>query len=234
LRNRLCKADNEKEINIDILIIPLLRLIAACVKNNCNDSNVLWKSFLENDQRAFTGLYHLHFSKLFAYGMNFCNDREEVKEYIQQMFIKLWGQRHNLLQVRNTEHYLLASLRNIILSRRSFKTKFVFEELEEESYEFQINLPAEHFLINEERQKIIYPYFRKAVEKLTSRQKEIIYFRFHKDLSFEELSGIMNISKKGAYKLLARALETLKENLENLPMNNFYYLFIPFLPSTLF
>lgn len=185
-----------------------------------------WHLLEEDDKKAFTCLYEQYFNQLFNYGMRFCSSREQVKEYIQEMFIKLWRNRHNLNKAENPEHYLIGSLRHIILKKQSYKTRFVFEELEEDSYDFEISFPAEHEIVRTEQQKILHGHFKKAFTKLTPRQKEIIYLRYLKGMNYEELAVVMNITVKAAYKLIARSLETLRENLQGLPVDKFLISFL--------
>ncbi|PIG97211.1 hypothetical protein CS542_07460 [Pedobacter sp. IW39] len=50
------------------------------------------------------------------------------------------------------------------------------------------------------------------IEKLSVRQYEVIYLRYYEGLSFKDISEIMNISAKGTYKLLGRAIAVMRKN----------------------
>lgn len=176
----------------------------------------LWNEFTQGDQAAFTRLYHLYFNDLFSYGMHLCRNKALVKECIQDLFVKLWHNRQQLPPVAAVQYYLIRALRNTLLTRISSGTKIIFDELEERHYDFEISYPIEQQLIRDEQQKLLYGHFRVAVKKLTPRQKEIIYLRYIKQVPYEEVSVIMDISVKAAYKLIARALETLRENLQHI------------------
>lgn len=176
-----------------------------------------WKAFVNDDKKAFARLYDCYFDGLFAYGARFSRNKEQVKECIQEMFLKLWRNRNNLQHVEHVEHYLMVSLRNIIFDKLSYKTQFVFEELEEDSYDFDLNFAPENKIINNEEQQLLYEYFRVAFKVLTPRQREIIYLRYLKEMDYEKVASIMNITVKAAYKLTARSLETLRDNMKDLP-----------------
>jgi RNA polymerase sigma-70 factor (ECF subfamily) len=49
-----------------------------------------------------------------------------------------------------------------------------------------------------------------ALERLSSRQKEIIYLKYYQNLSYEEVSEIMNINYQVARNLLYQAIKSLK------------------------
>jgi DNA-directed RNA polymerase specialized sigma24 family protein len=48
------------------------------------------------------------------------------------------------------------------------------------------------------------------MEQLTPKQKEIIYLKYNENLSYAAISEIMEIEIKAVYKLMARALDSLK------------------------
>jgi len=52
-----------------------------------------------------------------------------------------------------------------------------------------------------------------ALSRLTNRQKEIIYLKYYQNLSYEEVSEIMNINYQVARNLLYQAIKSLKSML---------------------
>jgi RNA polymerase sigma factor (sigma-70 family) len=52
-----------------------------------------------------------------------------------------------------------------------------------------------------------------ALRGLTGRQREAIYLRFYEGLSYQEVADLLGISVKATYKMMARALLHLKENM---------------------
>jgi RNA polymerase sigma factor (sigma-70 family) len=49
-----------------------------------------------------------------------------------------------------------------------------------------------------------------ALNNLTERQKEAIYFKYYENLEYEQIARILNISTKATYKLVARAIAELR------------------------
>jgi RNA polymerase sigma factor (sigma-70 family) len=58
---------------------------------------------------------------------------------------------------------------------------------------------------------------QQALNTLTPRQREAIFLRFYEELSYEEIAGVLDISTKATYKIVARALLQLKRSL-SIPM----------------
>jgi RNA polymerase sigma factor (sigma-70 family) len=54
---------------------------------------------------------------------------------------------------------------------------------------------------------------QEGLKALTSRQKEAIFLRFYEGLSFEEVATVLHISVKATYKIMARSLESLRNNI---------------------
>ncbi|WAC40385.1 RNA polymerase sigma factor [Pedobacter sp. SL55] len=52
-----------------------------------------------------------------------------------------------------------------------------------------------------------------ALNSLSFRQREVMYLRYYQDMSFDEISQIMEIPKKTAYNIVFIALDVLKKKL---------------------
>jgi RNA polymerase sigma-70 factor (ECF subfamily) len=50
-----------------------------------------------------------------------------------------------------------------------------------------------------------------AIDQLSNRQKEIIYLKFYQNLSYEEVSEIMNINYQVARNLLHQAIKAMRK-----------------------
>jgi RNA polymerase sigma factor (sigma-70 family) len=88
----------------------------------------------------------------------------------------------------------------------------------EEELNFGFEIGFDQKLIESEDLKTITERINSAVLKLTPRQREIIYYRFYENLSFDEIAVIMNMQVRATYKLSARAILALKEMMHPLLM----------------
>ena len=79
-----------------------------------------------------------------------------------------------------------------------------------DQHDFEFELSIDQVMIDADRlyeQKI---NLAAALDKLTQRQKEVVYFKYYENLSYEEISCILDISTKATYKLVARAIGELR------------------------
>ena len=84
-------------------------------------------------------------------------------------------------------------------------------QLYEEEQQKEIQFAIDSIIIQKETDLAMKVQINKALQQLTDKQREAIFLRFYEELSYVEIAGVMNISVKATYKLMARALNELKE-----------------------
>lgn len=163
--------------------------------------------FYENFQSYesfYSEVYQQMFQCLFNYGMQICGNRELVKDCIQELFSEFWRNKKTLTKIKSIKPYLLKCLKRKI-KRELGKGKRLFVA---GSFEFEISKEVK--IIGEEQSLRDQYLLNKALKSLTDRQREAVYLRFYGNLSYEEVAQILNINTKGLYKLVSRALTSLK------------------------
>jgi len=86
------------------------------------------------------------------------------------------------------------------------------EELQE--YQFEVIWSVEHELILKEVSEQKSKMLLKALNELTPRQKEAIYLRFTRELDYNEVAGLMDISVEACRNLICKAISILKKWIE--------------------
>lgn len=174
-----------------------------------NAENVIWSRFKKGDRKAFEQIYNTHFSSLYNYGFRFCGNSPQTKDAVHQLFIKLWDHKEKLSTPVSVRHYLIKSLRNILLDH--FKTDSRSMALDagdtyfsEQAHEF---LLIQENLLAEQHQ-----HLRNALKTLTKRQREAIYLKFFENLSYDEVSSTMSLTVNSVYNLISKAIEVLRKN----------------------
>ncbi|HEY9256610.1 sigma-70 family RNA polymerase sigma factor [Chitinophaga sp.] len=181
--------------------------------NEFAEESQWWRAIVAGDEAAFQQVYRLHFNMLYEYGMRLAANEELVKESIQQFFVKVWTNRATLGTVKRIRPYLLVSLRGMIYNKLRDEKRRRVTSLEDD-YDFELVFSPESEYIQKESANQQLQALKQAMEQLTARQKEIIFLRYFQELEYNDIAEIMNISVKGAYKLTARSLESLREILD--------------------
>jgi len=167
----------------------------------------IWALFKDGDQKAFEAIYHQYYGTLINYGLRLKQDLHFVEEAVQDLFVKLWQNRHNLNQPASAKHYLLKSLRNLIYNKLNTTPKEIYVGDENDILNFEFHLPKD---------QSDYPrqLLKRLMENLTDRQKEAIYLFYQEELSYQEISDLLKIKIGGTYKLLYRAVDNMKAALQ--------------------
>lgn len=138
------------------------------------------------------------------------NDEELVKECMQALFVKLWMNRKGISETSNVKYYLIASLKNTLISAQTVSTPVAHTVgLEDTSFQLAFTETDRVSDADEKSRQLL-----NALNELTARQKEVIYLRFFEEMSYEQIAELMDISVKGIYKLNSRALDALKDILD--------------------
>ncbi|MCE6991189.1 RNA polymerase sigma factor [Dyadobacter sp. CY323] len=172
----------------------------------------LWQAFKQGDRKAFGSMLDMYYPLLLNYGVRFQNDREFVKDCLHDLILDLWNHREKLDDVRLVRVYLLKSLRRKLL-RESKRLKW-FREANEvtEDYAFEVQFAIESYMISNEVKHEDLMKLQVNLEKLTKRQREAIYLRFHQEMEYEDIAGIMSIHQHSAVNLVYEALKLLRRN----------------------
>lgn len=185
--------------------------------NNSSDTNILWNSFLDGDDKAFGAVYYAFINALLSYGKKLTSDRELLNDAVQDIFMDLYQKRSKKhIPIINLKAYLFIALKNTILKKilqnRIYDDKVVDDHLLDEfniEYSFQDQLISREIL-EEKHQRL-----QNAIITLSSKQKEIIYLKFEEELEYKEIAGLMKITIESARKQLYRALLSLRQILDN-------------------
>lgn len=174
--------------------------------NTAKEDILLWESFRKGDKEAFATLFRIYYEPLIRYGGKFTSDMETLEDCIQELFIELW-QTTARTTVLSVKAYLLKSLKYNIL--KSYRKRHGFLSIVDGGNHFVWS--HETFLISEQEDEEKKVRLLKALEQLSSRQKEIVYLKYYHNLSYDEICDVMNINYQVARNLLYQAIKSLKK-----------------------
>ena len=183
----------------------------------------LWRAFKSGSESAFIRIYESHYSKLVTYGINFTQDRELVKDCIQDMFMELREKRNKLSDTDNIKPWLFKIFRRKI--HRYLKRNALTPITNPSQYvPFDMVISHEEYLINRQINEEQLTRLNKAIEKLTVKEREAIYHFYFELHTYREIAEIMGYNQvKTARTLVYRALSSLRNILE--PESSLYLLF---------
>lgn len=177
---------------------------------------LLWSNALKGDKAAFKQLLEIYFPILYNYGMGFSQDKEVVKDTIQDLFIVIWNSRSNLKKEVNVKAYLLCSFRRALQKKANPRVKTIsLTNYQEDRSSFHLNTSVEEDLIRKESVAKTANNMVALVNALPSRQKEVVYLHFFSALSRDEISEILGIAPQTVSNILQMALKKLRASARN-------------------
>ena len=176
-----------------------------------------WNSIRDGNNVALRDLYNTYADMLYKYGMKIAQDSEWVEDAIQTVFLNIYEKRRALSRPQSIRAYLYSSVRYEILQEFRRKQQTVSLENEftnkngEVDYDFRLEIdPSKLIELNEEereKQEIL----QQILNSLKGKQREVIYLRFYKGLSYEEVASIFNTNPQQIYKAISRIIKKLRE-----------------------
>lgn len=179
-----------------------------------NTDAKIWNDFLEGKDYALSQIYHENIQLLFRYGKKFSQNDELVKDTIQDLFFDLVRNRKNLGKTDSIRFYLMKSFRRKLV--KNIQTyKISQDKTLNEKKQPGIVYSIEEELINKEKLSEKEKLIQKALKELSDKQREIIFYRFFCDFSYDQICEIMNLKYDSARKQLFRSLKTLRKYLSD-------------------
>jgi RNA polymerase sigma factor (sigma-70 family) len=170
--------------------------------------NLNWGNIFA-DEGSYQKLYTYYYKKFYNYGKKFTPSSGLIEDSIQEIFLDMWVNRQKLPAIRSMHSYLFSSFRYTLLRKIRGDKKIVSSE----EFEAEPAFSIEYDLLNQGISHELLIKLKKALNTLTPRQREAIFLRFYQKLSYEEVAEILNITVKATYKIMARSLAALKDNM---------------------
>ena len=180
------------------------------------DEQQLWKAFKQGNQRAYATIYHQQVRVLFSYGSKIVNDRDLVKDSIQDLFYYLWEHRSGLSDTDNIRRYLFTVLRRSLVSQttqRLVTQRLATQPLDQLSRANaqEVSPSYETQWIEQQTAEEHQQGLQEVLRTLPERQREAVFLKYYQDMSTEEMAAIMNINRRAVYKLLTKAIRNLQQ-----------------------
>lgn len=187
-------------------------------------NRIIWNEFRKGNKEALETIYEDNYTSLYYYGMKFSSDYGLIKDLIHELFIELINSGPKLSNTDNIRFYLLKALRNKLLKQLSENSKFTnkFEEADR----FNLIDSIESQLIKKEIEEQLKNQIITSINKLSIKQQEIIYLRFYNDISYQEIASLFDVNIQTVRNLMNRAINSLKEDLQNNKLSKHLILFV--------
>jgi RNA polymerase sigma factor (sigma-70 family) len=174
----------------------------------------LWKSFKDGSNDAFYRLYDQYANVLYRFGLHFTKDKAYIQDCIHDLFLDLYKYRSKLSMTDNIRFYLVRSLRRKLHQGLSKTVSFSEWGNQVKSDEFQ-EMAFEESVIATETEEENERALKKALEKLTYKQREALSLKFEQNLTYPEIAEILDVSVESTRTAIYRALKILRKSIQD-------------------
>lgn len=183
----------------------------------------LLKSSQKGDKNSYEQLFKFYYPFLFNYGLKHTADRCFLEDCIQELFLEIWEKAEEK-NIKSFKAYIFQTFRNKLYRYFDKNKKIIITTFTSNIMHHQstFELSKENFIIENETEREKLNSLYQSISKLSKKQQEIIYLRFQLNLSYEEISSIMNISYQVSRNLLYQALKTLKKSFNLFQFGSFF------------
>ena len=171
--------------------------------------NIDWRKIKSGDEQEWSLLFSEHVDFLYSYGMKINRDSCVVKDVIQEVFISLYEKRNSLDDLINVRAYLCRAVSYKLLDQLKKAPHLSIEEISEEEFLLAVKQVQSSDNIEIAKKS---SFVQKMLDKLSPRQREIIYLRYFRDMDIEEIVTTIGINKQSIYNLLSSALKIMRKH----------------------
>lgn len=161
------------------------------------------------DHSAFTEIYHRYKRLLYTHAYQRLRNEQEVDDIIHELFATLWLKRDHIQFNTNLAGYLYTAVRNRILdyvAHQKIESTYI------SSFSGFIN-QSENFTDFLLREKQLTALIEKEIAALPAKMREVFELSRKENLSHEEISRRLGISKKTVKSQVNNALKILRTRL---------------------
>lgn len=166
------------------------------------------QSVQEGDMQ-FIALYKFYYQDLYAYGVSLGFNTEDVKDAIQEVYLKLYFNERLCIDEKKIKFYLLRSVRNQLIDWE--RTKKDTSSIEEEERSFKLSVSVEESFISDEEDLLLKKRVNRILDLLTDHQQEIVYLHFIEEMPYEEIAVMLDMKIQTVRGQVFKAMEKLRK-----------------------
>lgn len=149
-------------------------------------------------------------AKLYPMVFRILKNEEETRDALQDLMLKLWNKRTDLMQCSNLSAYIITTAKNYSFDLIKKKRPVVFAGKDE----YKILNIEENGFDAEKRER--YEYVHKTIKKLPDKLRTVILLRDIDGFSFEEIKEMTGFEIAHLRVILSRARLKVKQEIEKI------------------
>ena len=217
--------DNFKNKFIESTSIKTFLCVQSALDSILYAEEDIIKKLVQGDRESFDYIYTCYVNNLYAYGKGFGLSDDELYDVLHDLFLSLLSNTKIFEGVRNIKSFLFTCFKNRLLN--VLKIPYEYSDVEQCEHLFVVEVDLLDELIDREQAAMRVQKVKSLLNTLTDRQREAIYLRYMQKLSYDEIADMLDLTQKGARKLVARGIEHMREEATSSVILLFLVIFPP-------
>ncbi|MCK0136071.1 RNA polymerase sigma-70 factor [Arenibacter sp. S6351L] len=169
-----------------------------------NEKDLL-EELQKGNKNAYHKLFETYYKLLFIYAKSLTQNKYKSEDIVQNVFLKLWLNRENIIITTSIKNYLYTSVHNIFINDylRTQKEITILHKIHGEVLQE---------LAIEEDEKIMdrLKWVDNEIQSLPKKAKEIFIMNKKRGLTSKEIANMLNISENTVESHIGRVLKRLR------------------------
>ncbi len=180
---------------------------------NFIDHKIDLQALSNGNNQEFDKLFYSFYPKVKSFLFSMLANKAVAEDLAQESFIRLYQNRELLCNVHNLNAYIYQTVKNVLYAFLS-KDKDISLINIEDAYEMSSSEGIEDNIYSHELEDLI----SKAINRMPAKRQQIFRMSREQNLSIEEISQKLNISKRTVETHISLALSTLRKIITSLIM----------------
>lgn len=175
------------------------------MKDNFSDDNILVSALVEGNPRAFKFLMNNYHRKLCAYAFSLCHSEDQAEDIVQNVFLKLWKNRHKLNNIKKLSSFLFRSVYNEFIDQYRQSKEVI--KLEKKHIDLLSCILEEETDTNLDK---LVKLVEKEIDNLPTKYKKTFLMSKKEGLTNFEIAEYLNISVKSVERHITKAFKLIR------------------------
>ncbi len=172
----------------------------------------------KDNQSAFEVVFLRYYSSLCSYAFSILGNKDTAEEIVQDLFVRLWENRHNVEITNSLKAYLYRTVHNQCINQlESWKIRNQYSKKQIQAYEknlveitpFAEDYPIANLIAQELEDKI-----QKSIDALPDQCRQVFLLIRMQKKSYQEVASKLGISLNTVKTQMQRAVFKLRDMLQ--------------------
>jgi RNA polymerase sigma-70 factor (ECF subfamily) len=175
----------------------------------------------KDDTAALQELFNCFYPRLYSFSKTFLKLDEGIDDILQEVFVRIWENRHNIKTPETFNSYIFTITRNLLLNE--LRSRLNNEKIKDKIFKKSV---AQEYLLSEQ---IEFTELKEKIDQMVAdlpeRQREVFLLSRNEGFAYKEIAIKLDIAEKTVEYHISQAIGVLKKKMKELGLLGMLYFF---------